>query len=302
MKATKKKEKAEGVTIQIYLPSGDPQGIRRAQIMTRTVRVFDVPRNNIGQFFEMPESGQVAVYYLFGDDIEDRRTQCYIGKTITLRDRFRSHFNSEISWSRALIAVSSTDEHFETHVGYLEWRSIKEAKEVERFDVRNKNTGSVPRMSDSLQSDCEKTFRIIKTLLATLGFPLFQKLATAAPKSTDIEVFCKMRGADARGIYSSDGLTVFKGSRCASKPTDLATPEAIYARHTNLLQDGTLALVDGVPIFQRDTLFKSPSGASCIVMFQSSNGWQNWRTEQGVTLNDATGRGSVKKEGKENGA
>lgn len=56
------------MTIQIYLPSGDPQGIRIAEITTRTVRVLDVPRTEIKSFFEMPESDQVAVYYLFGEE------------------------------------------------------------------------------------------------------------------------------------------------------------------------------------------------------------------------------------------
>lgn len=32
-------------TIQIFLPTGDPNGIRQAEITTRSVRVFDVPRS-----------------------------------------------------------------------------------------------------------------------------------------------------------------------------------------------------------------------------------------------------------------
>ena len=32
-------------TIQIFLPSGDPQGIRIAEITTRIVRVIEVPRS-----------------------------------------------------------------------------------------------------------------------------------------------------------------------------------------------------------------------------------------------------------------
>jgi hypothetical protein len=39
----------------------------------------------------MSESNQVAVYYLFCDEAEDRRTQCSIGQTNSLRQRFRDH-------------------------------------------------------------------------------------------------------------------------------------------------------------------------------------------------------------------
>ena len=47
-------------TIQIFLPHGDPSGIRMAEITTRTVRVFDVPRSLLSGFLSMPEAAQVG--------------------------------------------------------------------------------------------------------------------------------------------------------------------------------------------------------------------------------------------------
>ena len=45
-------------TIQIFLPSGDPLGIREAQITTDLMRVTEVPRTaeHLAEFFVMPES------------------------------------------------------------------------------------------------------------------------------------------------------------------------------------------------------------------------------------------------------
>jgi hypothetical protein len=43
-------------TIQIFLPSGDPQGIREAAITTRIIRVFDVPRSALADFLKMDEA------------------------------------------------------------------------------------------------------------------------------------------------------------------------------------------------------------------------------------------------------
>lgn len=207
------------MTIQIYLPSGNPQGIRIAEITTRTVRVLDVPRTEIASFFEMPESDQVAVYYLFGDEAGDHRTQCTIGRTNATRQRLRDDLKDKDFWTHALIAISRTNTKTDTHAGYLEWKSIQEANESGRFSIMNGNAGSRPYTPDPLQDECEEIFDTISVLLTTLGFPLFQKLSTKSTKPTDIEVFCKKREADARGIYSSDGLTVFKGSRCAVNPT-----------------------------------------------------------------------------------
>jgi predicted GIY-YIG superfamily endonuclease len=279
------------LTIQIYLPLGDPQGIRVADITTRTVQVFDVPRSEIAAFFAMPEANQVAVYFLFGDEVEDRRTQCYIGQTNSVRQRFKDHLAQKAFWSRALIAVSRTNTKTDTHARYLEWKSIQQGHEAGRYALENGNAGSRPHTPAPLQAECEEIFETIGTLLATLGFPLFQPLATAAPKSTDHIVYCKRRGADAKGVYSSDGLTVFKGSKCAATPTARATDQGLRARRARLVEDGTLATVDQAIVFTRDTLFKTPSGAADVVLFTSTNGWQEWKTDTGMTLAEATGRG-----------
>ena len=54
-------------TIQIFLPGGDPRGIRVAEITTRIVQVIEVPRSLLQDFLKMPESDQVALYFLFGE-------------------------------------------------------------------------------------------------------------------------------------------------------------------------------------------------------------------------------------------
>lgn len=286
-------------TIQIFLPFGDPRGIRVAEITTRTVQLFDVPRSEITFFFEMSESDQVAAYYLFGDETEDSRTKCYIGQTGSSRQRFKDHLKNKAFWSRALIAISRINTMTATHASYLEWKSISEGYEAGRFSIENSNTGSRPHTPAPLQSECEEIFETIGILLATLGYPLFQRMSTAAPKSTDYTVFCKGRGADAKGIYSTDGLTVSKGSKCAVKPTAKATPSSIHSRRTRMIQEGAVEMINGVPVFIRDTLFKTPSGAADVVLFRSANGWTEWKTEKGITLNEATNRGVSKLEAKE---
>ena len=43
-------------TIQIFLPLGDPRGIRVAEITTRIVQLIEVPRPQLDVFLAMPES------------------------------------------------------------------------------------------------------------------------------------------------------------------------------------------------------------------------------------------------------
>ena len=54
-------------TIQIFLPAGDPRGMRVAEITTRIVRVIEVPRSQLSDFLKMPEAQQVGVYFLMGE-------------------------------------------------------------------------------------------------------------------------------------------------------------------------------------------------------------------------------------------
>lgn len=279
-------------TIQIYLPFGDPQGIRIGEITTRTVEVYDVPRSEISTFFEMPESDQVALYFLFGDDAEDSQTGCYIGKTGASRIRFRDHLRKKDFWTRALICVSRTNTMTETHISYLEWRSIQAANDAGRYALENGNAGSRPHTPRPLEAECEDIFEAVGVLVGTMGFPVFRALATREPASPENMLFCRGRGIEARGVYSTDGLTVMAGSQCSPKATQKATADSLKVRRQKLLDDGALKLEDGIPVFQRDVVFKSPSGASQMVLFRSSNGWSEWKSAGGQSLSDIVDRTS----------
>ena len=53
-----------------------------------------------------------------------------------------------------------------------------------------------------------------------------------------------------------------------------------------------MKLEDGVYTFSRDHLFSSPSMAAMAVMGRSANGWVEWKTMDGRTL-DAVKRQAV---------
>ena len=65
-------------TIQIFLPSGEPHGIRIAEITTRIVQVIEVPRSLLSSFLGMEQSSQVGVYFLIGADTEDGERLVYV--------------------------------------------------------------------------------------------------------------------------------------------------------------------------------------------------------------------------------
>ena len=92
-------------TIQIFLPSGDPQGIRTAAITTRIVQVIEIPRVRLESFLAMPEAGFVGVYVLFGENEQTSAPMAYVGQTGNLGTRLKQHNEKKDFWNRASCGV-----------------------------------------------------------------------------------------------------------------------------------------------------------------------------------------------------
>lgn len=274
-------------TIQIYLPQGDPAGIRVASLTTRTVQMFEVPRPLLKDFLAMPQSNQVAVYYLFGPS-SDETPQCYIGQTGSAGDRLKQHASKEF-WTSASIGVSLTNEWTSTHVALLEWMSIDTATKVGRFNLQNGNTATRPHTPAPLEADCAEFFETLSVLLSTLGQPLLepaQRPTAAGPASDSNAVeslFFRERGSDGKGVQTPEGLLVRSGSTgrldiLASAPKNLA------AQREALLSDGVISLGDGQLTFLKDYLFASPSAAAAFLAGGNQNGRTSWRNAAGRNL------------------
>lgn len=274
-------------TIQIFLPSGDPQGLRVAEITTRIVRVIEVPRSLLGEFLRMPEAEQVGVYFLLGEDEERGVPKAYIGQTGSLKLRLSQHNQSKEFWNRALVAVSLTNSLTNTHASYLEWVSIQKAQQAGRYVLDNGNAGGRPHTPAPLQADCTEIHDTIRVLLATLGYPVFEPLARIEAAKDAAEVFfCRASGADARGLYTEEGFVVLKHSTGRLETVPSFQSHGYGRIRERLLEQGILSVQGDRIRFERDHLFKSPSGAAACVTGRTANGQIEWKDAQGRTLWD----------------
>lgn len=273
-------------TIQIYLPSGDPRGLRTAELTTSIVRVIEVPRKLLDEFLLMPEAKQVGLYLLICDDEDQDFPAVYIGQTGGAGQRLVDHHKQKEFWNRALVVVSLTNSLTQTHGLYLEWLGIKTANEAGRFNVKNGNGGSKPHTPAPLEADCLELFDTLRTLVATLGQPVFEPLAKAKDAVPPDEMFyCATSNYDATAQYTEEGLVVLKGSR-ARKSVVASLGSSAASRRESLIAEGLLVLDGSYYVFQRDVLFKSPSGAGDVVCGASVNGWTLWKTKSGKTLDE----------------
>jgi hypothetical protein len=272
-------------TIQIYLPSGDPRGLRVAELTTSIVRVIEAPRKLLPEFLAMSEARQVGLYMLVGDDQDEGLTSVYIGQTGNVGQRLVEHNKLRDFWSRALVMVSLTDSLTQTHGLYLEWLSLQEAASAGRYKLENGNTGSKPHTPAPLEADCLDIFETMRTLVTTLGQPVFEKVLRAETADATREMlFCKGSGADGRGYYTEEGFVVLAGStgRRESVPSVKKTREGHLRQR--LIDAGVLRVDGERVILDKDHLFGSPSMAALALMGRSSNGWLDWKNNEGKTL------------------
>ena len=143
-------------TIQIFLPKGDPRGIRVAEITTRIVRVIEVPRSQLADFLKMPEAQQVGVYVLTGELSDGGLPRAYIGQSGNVGNRLAQHNQSKDFWNRALVVISLTNSLTQTHALFLEWFAIAEAAKAGRYSLENANACTQPYTPAPLQADCHE--------------------------------------------------------------------------------------------------------------------------------------------------
>ena len=279
-------------TIQIFLPTGDPRGMRTAEITTRIVRVVEVPRSQLADFLKMPEAQQVGVYFLVGDLSEAGLPRAYIGQSGNVGSRLAQHNQNKDFWNRALVVISLTNSLTQTHALFLEWFAIAEATKAGRYSLENGNTGSQPYTPAPLQADCHEIHETTATLLATLGQPVFEPLVQTAGASngqSEASEYFYCRGPDANGVgeYTAEGFVVHKGStaRIGNVSSIQGTSQERFREQ--LVTDGVLKIQGAQYVFTRNYLFSSPSMAAIAVLGRSANGWMEWKTEHGQTLDGA---------------
>jgi predicted GIY-YIG superfamily endonuclease len=284
---------ARAKTMQIFLPAGDPRGIRIAEITTRIVQVIEVPRSLLADFLAMPESTPVALYFLVGETEDGSEDTVYVGQTGDLRARLTAHNKEKDFWERALVLISRTNSLTQTHALFLEWYCIQAIRAAKRFRDENATSGSRPFTPAPLEADCLEIYETGQALVSTLGFPMFDAVAGAVSGPAREEVFyCKRRGADGLGLFTPEGFVVLAGSRGPREITPSMANTSDGRMRDPLFESGVLKVDGDEVVFTRDHLFKTPSGAAYVLIGASANGWIEWKSKNGQTL-DALKRQKV---------
>jgi predicted GIY-YIG superfamily endonuclease len=264
-------------TVTTYLINGESKGTQYSFISNKICQMFVVPRSNLSYLNTQEKLQKPAFYILLGED-EATKPQAYIGETENFRERVKDHDNKKSFWQKALIFVSKDANMTKADVQYLEHKAIVEAKKANTFVLSdNKQTPKAPNLPEYRQDSMDEFFDDAKFLASFIGCNIFE---ISQPKATENLFYIKGRGCEAKGFYSSNGFTVQKGSVIA--PT--VVPSFGWKEKRNdMVQEYTVQ--EGTKLFMTsDITFSSPSTAAMFVLGRPSNGWTDWKDDNGNTL------------------
>lgn len=273
----------KGKTIQIFLPDGNPRGVKLADITSRTVQTMLIPRSSLEDVATRSEVQSVGVYFLIGSSDEGVKPILYIGEAENCFSRLKQHNKTKDFWNIAIIAVSKTQFFTKSHVKFLEWYCHAEAVNADRYSLENTQVPTKPYIPEPVEVDLMDNFDTIKILVSTLGYPIFDSIVKSKQKK-DI-LTCKGKDALAQGEYTEDGLVIFSGSTC-NKAESKSIQNWITTTRRKLIEQGILKEDGDILKFTSNYIFSSPSGAAGTVLGRNANGWIEWKYPDGRTLDD----------------
>ncbi len=262
-------------TVEIFFPNGDFSSIKKAYIRTDRIEITQIPRsiirdnaNNLLSFNGI---------YILVDSIRKEVPEIYIGKGNIAR-RVLNH-NRLIDFWNTVFAVGLRDGEFsEADTSYLEHRFIKIVRELRTATLsRNIQIPQCPNLSAMDIADNDYYIEVIKNILSELGLRCF------LPRE-DSEIFtCKdTSGNIGKGQYVGDGFLLHAGACCKLR----LQRNFSFPQRDELIAERVLKKRGEHYVLKDDRLFSSVSSSASLVLGRKANGWIEWKSFDGKTLDE----------------
>ncbi|MCR4409124.1 MAG: GIY-YIG nuclease family protein [Candidatus Saccharicenans sp.] len=272
-----------GFSLKIFMPQGEPDGIKIIEKSNWTGQGISFPRALFAEARKREELKKTGVYILMGPGEKDSFPRIYVGEGDPVLPRLDQHMRNKDFWTHAIVYISKDLNLNKAHVQYLEARLISLAADAKRCVLDNGNIPQLPTLSEADTVDVETFLSEMLTCLPVLGINFFEK-----PKphvKNVIKLFIKSKGITAEGYESAEGFVVCANSMAVKEEVPSLSRYARYIRKA-LIDSGVF--VDKGKYYQlsQDYLFSSPSAAASIVLGNESNGRTEWKDASGRTLKE----------------
>lgn len=176
-------------TIRIFVPDGDPEGVRIIDRMNWTGLGIVFPREKWQETRSRDEFSRTGIYVLVGyQGEEDDLPTLYIGQGDGVRTRIESHYAKKDFWDWGIVFVSANNGLNRAHVTWLEYALVERAQQAKRSHLDNGNTPQEPGLSESEKADTQGFLKEILQILPLVGLRAFEiPKPVAIPKASSQE-------------------------------------------------------------------------------------------------------------------
>ena len=295
-------------SIKIFVPSGDPEGVR---VVTRddwTGKAIVFPRPLLGEVKGRREYQQPGVYLLAGGK------KLYIGEGDPVGKRLEDHASKKAFWKKAVFFTAEGGRLNKAHVQHLESRLCALARQANLAELDNGNHPAAPALSEEEYASAENFLREILLMLPLLGFWQFdddsEEETEAAEQEEAQQQVVSIRAGKRANMYSAlprgmrfayhgpaavhaelelveSGVIVRQGSLAILEiKQHFEIHGASYAaKRRELIESGILQQQNAAYVFTQDQFFSSASAAASVIAGQNQNA-DHWESADGENLGD----------------
>lgn len=272
---------AHGFSVRIFIPSGEPEGLRVVEKSNWTGQGLVFPRSLLGEARQRSELTRAGVYVLWGPSDAGQLPRVYVGEGDVVLPRLDMHVRNKDFWTHAVVFTSKDQNLNKAHVQHLEARLVALATEAKRCELDNGNVPKLPALSEADAADAEGFLADVLLCLPIVGVRFFERATTSRQKGPTL--FLKAKGIEASGIESPEGFVVRANSHAVKTETSSIHAFLTDLRRT-LIEKGVFTDAGAIYKLAQDYTFNSPSTASGVLLGRASNGRVEWKDAKGRTL------------------
>lgn len=272
-------------TLITYLVQWNSAWIKTIELSNWIGKGIIVPRASLKDIKERKESNTPAVYFLFGKNFRNQDI-VYIWEAENLYTRLTTHDNQKDFWNFVIAFISKDNNLTKADVKYLESRAVEKAKQSKVFLVENSVTPKLNSLPEYQVDTMEDFLDNIELLISFLGYPILTEVKISWLEKQKTYT-CKWPSALAKWTYTAKGFIVYKDSIARKELAQASTDGWVKNIQDELIAKKIIQDKDEKSfIFAEDYIFNSPSAAAALVLSRHANWWNEWKTEEGKTLDE----------------
>lgn len=173
---------AEPYTIRVFVPDGDPEGVKIVELLNWTGVGIALPRSAWPKLRDRSEFNRAGLYVLAGsaEGTDDELPTIYVGQGDEIGTRIESHYTNKDFWDWAYAFVSNGNALNRAHITWLEHALLLRAQSAGRCHLDNANQPREPGLSESERADTMGFLREMLRILPLLGVRVFEKPSPVA--------------------------------------------------------------------------------------------------------------------------